>query len=292
MKANEYELIFSALARENELQWIDGPRFLIRGSTRRSPQDGRWLTLPRRMIFEANGRPASEHDAFLKFCELEECETAFLGFAKVYGVLGIGESVPTQGRRGVYGESFERWVEEIRYMRDARDLAFALQAGTRSKLKTWLTIDLGSQSLSEDLLHGHTPRLPSVSFCGDAGTPIRVQNVKIKANRWVRAAKLVLAQMINAKFSDRVAVQAVVRGHELERRITVETLLAELWTQFLDSYADRRIFFCAACGKPNSRAPQDPDKRKPRSDRTLCPGSKCKSRARRQRLKKGAKRGA
>lgn len=280
MRKNEYELAVWRHPLGTDLRWADARGL---GS---EDKEGRWLVSAKppeetKIQFPVlDESPAADHDLFLRFCDLDETESAILGFARKNGFLtGAGTHVLVRGsgRSSTAGERLEDWIEEIRCMRDARDLALALETPDKNNLRKWLAIDPRA--------HSHS----YVSFRGDAGSTEGLW-AGVRENRWIRAGKLVLAHRINEKLSGQADIMAVIRNHRLERQVKLWSLRTEMWTQLLDAYADSRIYYCAACGAENVQKPHEPGTRKPRNDRTLCYDSKtgktlesCKSRARRQR---------
>lgn len=283
MRRNEYELAVWRHPLGADLRWADA-----RGL---APEDkeGRWLVSAKppeetkKQFPILDESPAADHDLFLRFSDLEETESAILGFAKKNGFLtGAGTNVLVRGsgRSSTAGERLEDWIEEIRSMRDARDLALALEKEDKDKLRKWLDI--------EPRAHSHS----YVSFDGDAGSTEGLW-AGVRENRWIRAGKLVLAHRINKKLSGQADIMAVVRNHRLERQVKLWSLRTEMWIQLLDSYADHRFYYCEACGKRNVLRPQEHGKRKPNRGRTLCideksgrTSPKCKSLAHRQRQAK------
>jgi hypothetical protein len=281
MRKNEYELAVWRHPLGTDLRWVDA-----RKEHRPEDQESRWLVSAKsyretlNVILVSDESPASDHELFLKFCRLDETESSILGFARKYGFLnnaGTHVLVRGSGRGSFAGEGLEEWIEEIRSMRDARDLALALETMDKNSLRKWLTID--PKPDSQNIL----------TFRGDGGSTEGFR-ANVRENRWIRAGKLVLAHRINEKLSGHADIRAVIRNHILERQIKLWSLRAEIWTQLLDAYADNRIYYCAACGTENVQKPHEPGSRKPRNDRELCYDSKtgktlerCKSRARRQR---------
>jgi hypothetical protein len=287
MRGNEYELVVWRHPIGKELRWSDASRLQPR-----QKEKGRWLVstkTPKETQIQppvSDWSPSRDQDLFLRFASLEETEPAILEFATRHGLIGIEQEVMTPESRGssTPGESFGAWVDEIRFMRDACDLAFALEAdGDRTLfLREHITIDV-----REERSHS------SVRFRGDAGSSVQIWAL-VKANRWVGAGKRVLAEMINSRLGNQAQIRATIRNHKLEPQMMLSSLLGEMWVQLLDHYTDSRLFYCAACGKENVHKPQIPGKRKPHSNRALCYDSKtgktldrCKSLAKRQRKSTG-----
>ena len=77
----------------------------------------------------------------MNFADLEESEDAILRFAKNVGLLGVeyrNVILPDSGAASTPGESFDYWVREIRNLRGARDIAFAIEAEDHDTIRDQL----------------------------------------------------------------------------------------------------------------------------------------------------------
>ena len=281
MRKNEYEVAVWRHPIGRDLRWVDAR------SVGTNDPDSRWMVSVASPIETQiqspwpDESPSKPDDLFQTFCSLnEDNETAIIGFAKTHGLLGIDRQVEIRGSRtpSTPGESHGEWIEEIRFMRDAHALASALAGGRLHDLKEWIDIDVVK-----------TRPHARIVFKGKAGSRFEI-SAGVRSSGWSRAAKFVLASMINHALKGSTEVRAVVRGQRIERQLMLWSLRAEMWTQLLDSYTDDRIYFCEGCGKRNIRPRHVPGERKPNKNRTLCfdPKTKttvnaCKMQARRDR---------
>ena len=269
IRTNEYEVYAPHEIPKKGFRWVTGG--VTDSNTRRRPS-GRWLVWASPWGWRL--LPDASTDLFMDFSKLDETEAAILDFANREGGLGISAQVAIHEGPLDVGESFDHWVDEIRAMRFACDLVFALKGRNgrvSQQIKEWITINPGE---------GVTFRAD-----GETRTTLSVHAPDIKKQRWAEAARMVLGKMASERFSQGVRLSALNPKLQLQRTITVESLLAGMWIQLLDACVDDRIRHCEACGERLVLVPGRT--RKGRSDRTYCDNEgKCKQLAYRNRTAK------
>jgi hypothetical protein len=289
IRPSDYERFFEGSVPPNGFQWLDGIQ-----PTKHDPSNRYLQEIP----FDQEETPKEDiaEGLFLEFKDLDETEAAINVFSNREGFLGIEIEVfansgdhrysgwngtgPVPEGLPEWASSFDQWIQEIRYMRHACELAGAIKERNAAQLKKWLTIDPGRSVV---YLRG---------VKGEGGTDVYFV-APVKASRWLDAGLLILRTMIIEKLHGPTHLSATIEGFHLKRTIRLHSLLAMMWAQLLESFEDNLIYHCEACGKMNVRKPRNAGMRKPRDDRTLCldqetgkTSSKCKSRAHRERHSK------
>lgn len=224
--------------RPIEYQWIDGPTS-VDDFTR-----ARWLVATDGMSPDYLYRSGDPNISglFLEFAFLEQNEAAILLFVYKYGDLGIRTPWPKGGDARIHsGEQFVGWVNEIRGMRAAVELAGAVSEGKTSLLRRWISFP-NTQSVQFERTEREAKTNRRVSRKDPIGR-------YLQKNKWKRAARIILADMVNVRLRGSTSTQLVfdARLEELAFDSSSTSLRTAMWRDFGETISVGKIVRCKAC---------------------------------------------
>lgn len=214
-------------------------------------------------------KPLEEHSGLcMEFAQLVESEDAIRAFADRFGMLGVVDSVVASEKGGALleGETFARWVSEIRDMREAADLLRAVQAGRHADLKR--VIRWHSKG-GQRWVSFENERRHAVIAAPDHHPAVFAM---LRWGELVKPALATIQAAANAKLKTHASPAMMWDSDNvIGLYFRPENLLGALWLQFALAVSQNSEFReCEHCGKPFEAAAPGASRKDKRFCSTSC----------------------
>jgi hypothetical protein len=216
-------------------------------------------------------QPLKQHTGLYRAFITIDDNHGMLGFATKYGLLGIGEARPLNGKSGslIWPERVADWRSEILALRSAVRAWDAIQGNDRDYLKQVIKWRKSPKRVSYEDSHSFW----NLKDTQPDGSSIKYGDLIWPAYRYIQ-------DRINGALKDTVAPRMLWNDdNELKLHHVPKTLLGAMWLQFADAVSYNLEYReCEWCGKSFEVT------RSTRSDRLYCSNS-CRVSASRKRTR-------